>query len=153
MDCPDPLCSGHGFCVEGDCICKKGWKGATCAKLDEEARQCLPDCSAHGMFDLETQRCQCSPGWTGDECQARKCNLDCGAHGRYRIQDYIICFPVIFIFKCYSDTGSFRNGFPIIGLVSYFLNFVQGNRFQVSESHFSFLSFANYPFYCLSTSC
>ena len=27
VDCPDPTCSDHGFCVDGSCICKKGWKG------------------------------------------------------------------------------------------------------------------------------
>ena len=56
VDCADPTCSGHGFCVDGTCVCKKGWKGETCGALDEDARQCLPDCAGHGTFDLETQR-------------------------------------------------------------------------------------------------
>ena len=56
MDCADPTCSGHGFCVDGTCVCKKGWKGETCGLLDEDARQCLPDCAGHGTFDLEMQR-------------------------------------------------------------------------------------------------
>ena len=50
VDCPDPTCSEHGFCVDGSCICKKGWKGLDCGILDEEARQCLPDCSGHGVL-------------------------------------------------------------------------------------------------------
>ena len=82
VDCPDPTCSDHGFCVDGACICKKGWKGEGCSVLDEEARQCLPDCSGNGDFDLEAQHCQCHEGWVGDDCSSKLCNLDCGPHGR-----------------------------------------------------------------------
>ena len=108
VDCPDPTCSEHGFCVDGSCICKKGWKGLDCGILDEEARQCLPDCtgisqvffkfslelgiflfrefffnrSGHGVFDLEAQKCDCFEGWVGDDCSSKLCDLDCGSHGR-----------------------------------------------------------------------
>lgn len=68
VDCPHPTCSGHGFCFEGNCICKKGWKGLDCAVMDKDALQCLPDCSGHGSFDLETQTCTCEPKWSGDDC-------------------------------------------------------------------------------------
>ena len=53
-----------------------------CGVLDEEARQCLPDCSGHGVFDLEAQQCNCLDGWVGDDCGSKLCNLDCGPHGR-----------------------------------------------------------------------
>ena len=66
VDCPDPDCGGHGFCIDGACICKKGLKGSDCSRLDEEARQCLPDCSGNGRFDLETQQCICHDAWVGD---------------------------------------------------------------------------------------
>ena len=82
VDCPDPTCSDHGFCVDGGCICKKGWKGTDCGILDEEARQCLPDCSGQGIFDLESQTCQCNQGFVGDDCSSRLCSLDCGPYGR-----------------------------------------------------------------------
>ena len=83
MDCADPTCSDHGFCVDGACICKKGWKGLDCGTLDEEARQCLPDCSGNGVFDLEAQQCNCNEGWVGEDCSSRLCSLDCGPHGRF----------------------------------------------------------------------
>lgn len=67
-DCPDPSCSDHGFCVEGSCVCRQGWRGPTCATVDHEARQCLPDCSGHGDFDLESQKCICKGQWTGNDC-------------------------------------------------------------------------------------
>ena len=71
-DCPDPSCSGHGFCVEGTCVCRQGWRGPTCNTVDHEARQCLPDCSGHGDFDLETQKCICKGQWTGNDCSKGK---------------------------------------------------------------------------------
>ena len=83
VDCPDPECGGHGFCIDGSCVCKKGWKGSDCNRLDEEARQCLPDCSGNGNFDLETQQCICQENWVGDDCSSRLCSIDCGDHGRY----------------------------------------------------------------------
>lgn len=68
VDCPHPTCSAHGYCADGTCICKKGWKGADCATMDKEALQCLPDCTGHGTFDLDTQTCSCEPKWSGDDC-------------------------------------------------------------------------------------
>ncbi|CAH1124665.1 unnamed protein product [Ceutorhynchus assimilis] len=80
-DCPHPTCSSHGYCLEGSCICKKGWKGQDCSQMDKEALQCLPDCSGHGSFDLESQTCTCEPRWSGEDCSKELCDLDCGNHG------------------------------------------------------------------------
>ncbi|KFB41453.1 AGAP011034-PA-like protein [Anopheles sinensis] len=82
VDCPHPTCSGHGYCAEGTCICKKGWKGPDCAAMDQDALQCLPDCSGHGTFDLDTQTCTCEPKWSGEDCSKELCDLNCGQHGR-----------------------------------------------------------------------
>ncbi|XP_046665298.1 teneurin-m isoform X3 [Homalodisca vitripennis] len=92
VDCPHPTCSGHGFCADGTCLCKKGWKGADCSETDNEALQCLPDCSGHGAFDLETQTCQCEPMWSGDDCSRELCDLDCGLHG-HCVGDSCMCNP------------------------------------------------------------
>ena len=71
-DCQDPNCSGHGFCVEGSCVCRKGWVGTSCDQMDHEARQCLPDCSGNGDFDLDTQKCVCRGHWSGSDCSKGK---------------------------------------------------------------------------------
>lgn len=69
VDCPHPNCTGHGYCTsEGNCLCKRGWKGADCSVTDSDALQCLPNCSGHGAFDLETQTCTCERMWSGDDC-------------------------------------------------------------------------------------
>ncbi|XP_076182266.1 teneurin transmembrane protein Ten-m isoform X3 [Ptiloglossa arizonensis] len=91
-DCLHPNCSGHGFCADGTCICKKGWKGADCSQMDKEALQCLPDCSGHGNFELDTQTCLCEPMWSGDDCSKELCDLDCGPHG-HCVDNVCDCLP------------------------------------------------------------
>lgn len=36
--------------------------------MDKDALQCLPNCSGHGTFDLDTQTCTCEDRWSGDDC-------------------------------------------------------------------------------------
>ncbi|XP_034947958.1 teneurin-a isoform X2 [Chelonus insularis] len=80
-DCRDPTCSGHGACVAGKCYCKAGWQGEKCDKVDQRIYQCLPGCSDHGSYDLETGTCLCEEHWTGADCSQSSCSLDCGSHG------------------------------------------------------------------------
>lgn len=92
--------------MNGKCYCKAGWQGANCSALDKQVYQCLPSCSEHGTYDLETGTCKCQPFWTGSDCSKGKsrsgarivlrfavspqarllfaalCSLDCGPHGR-----------------------------------------------------------------------
>uniref|UniRef100_A0A8D8UYU9 Tenascin-like protein n=1 Tax=Cacopsylla melanoneura TaxID=428564 RepID=A0A8D8UYU9_9HEMI len=90
VDCPHPTCNNHGYCMAGTCLCKKGWKGLDCGEMDKEALQCLPDCSGHGTFDLETQSCICQPLWSGGDCSSALCDKDCGAHG-HCVGDACVC--------------------------------------------------------------
>ena len=80
-DCPDPNCGGHGACVAGKCYCKAGWQGERCDQVDQQVYQCLPGCTDHGSYDLETAACICEEHWTGNDCSQPSCGLDCGPHG------------------------------------------------------------------------
>ncbi|CAG9802441.1 unnamed protein product [Chironomus riparius] len=80
-DCQDPNCSGHGSCVSGQCFCKAGWQGDDCAARDQQVYKCLPSCSEHGHYDLETASCVCDRHWTGLDCSQAVCSLDCGPNG------------------------------------------------------------------------
>lgn len=80
-DCSDPNCSGHGACVSGKCYCKAGWQGERCNQVDQQVYQCLPGCSDHGTYDLESAACVCEEHWTGVDCSQPSCGLDCGPHG------------------------------------------------------------------------
>ncbi|CRK90588.1 CLUMA_CG004290, isoform A [Clunio marinus] len=81
VDCQDPTCSEHGSCVSGQCFCKAGWQGENCETRDQQVYQCLPGCSDHGHYDLETGSCNCDHHWTGHDCSQAICSLDCGPNG------------------------------------------------------------------------
>ncbi|XP_055616662.1 teneurin-a isoform X3 [Toxorhynchites rutilus septentrionalis] len=80
-DCIDPSCAGHGTCVSSQCYCKAGWQGEDCSIVDQQVYQCLPTCSDHGTYDLETGSCVCDRHWTGVDCSQALCSLDCGPNG------------------------------------------------------------------------
>lgn len=81
VDCVDPKCSGHGYCVTGQCVCRKGWRGESCEMVDDQERRCLPDCGGHGVWDMEMGKCICHPGYRGESCSIELCDINCGEHG------------------------------------------------------------------------
>ena len=97
VDCVDPDCSGHGYCVTGSCVCRAGWRGDLCHLVDDEERRCQPDCSGHGVWDTHGAECVCQEGYSGESCSIGQyvptlsllssltptelCDLDCGPRG------------------------------------------------------------------------
>merc|ERR1719387_3047203 len=64
--CPS-LCSSHGVCLRGLCVCAPGWGGDDCA----DHRPCSPtDCSGHGV--CVEGSCHCAIGYSGPGCSQRK---------------------------------------------------------------------------------
>jgi len=80
-DCLDPDCGGHGACIDGQCMCKMGWRGVNCSMIDQRLSKYFPHCNNRGVYDLDTEKCSCFPGWLGDDCLMAKCDIDCGQHG------------------------------------------------------------------------
>ncbi|XP_016374910.1 N-acetylglucosamine-1-phosphodiester alpha-N-acetylglucosaminidase [Sinocyclocheilus rhinocerous] len=59
--CQPEDCGGHGHCVEGQCVCQRGWSGPGCAKLT-----CQAECGDHGI--CTENGCVCDAGWMGLNC-------------------------------------------------------------------------------------
>ncbi|XP_026487395.2 integrin beta-PS-like [Vanessa tameamea] len=63
------ICSGHGSCIRGKCLCRDGYERDYCECVRDS---CLKDtndilCSyPNGKCDCGV--CKCSPGWVGDVC-------------------------------------------------------------------------------------
>ncbi|XP_069393037.1 N-acetylglucosamine-1-phosphodiester alpha-N-acetylglucosaminidase [Paralichthys olivaceus] len=60
--CEPQDCSGHGDCVDGLCVCQRGWTGTACHKLVCQP----PACGAHGVCTVDG--CVCDAGWRGTNC-------------------------------------------------------------------------------------
>eukprot|EP00750_Incisomonas_marina_P029537 INCI7191.2.p1 GENE.INCI7191.2~~INCI7191.2.p1 ORF type:complete len:1369 (-),score=189.98 INCI7191.2:1873-5790(-) len=78
-------CGQHGSCVQGLCICNKGWHGVVCEK--QPCAGALSDnvfCSGHGH--CVGGGCLCFAGWGGRDCGRRvHCAAGCSGHG--------VCLP------------------------------------------------------------
>lgn len=59
--CQPEDCSGHGRCVEGQCVCQDGWSGPGCANLT-----CQAECGKHRI--CTENGCVCDAGWMGLNC-------------------------------------------------------------------------------------
>uniref|UniRef100_A0A1A8CXF3 N-acetylglucosamine-1-phosphodiester alpha-N-acetylglucosaminidase n=1 Tax=Nothobranchius kadleci TaxID=1051664 RepID=A0A1A8CXF3_NOTKA len=60
--CQPANCSGNGECVDGHCLCKKGWQGSACDSLVCQP----PACGPHGVCTQDG--CVCDAGWRGKNC-------------------------------------------------------------------------------------
>ena len=90
VDCVDPTCTGHGGCVDGQCVCRAGWTGLNCSQVDHKVFTCLPDCSGHGHYDLHSSKCVCESFWSGENCNQRE---------SYLIYAHFLVFKTDFYFQ------------------------------------------------------
>ncbi|CAG5114545.1 unnamed protein product, partial [Candidula unifasciata] len=86
VDCMMPNCSGNGACVLGTCRCFRGFKGRDCNSEDKinVTQLCSKNCSGHGLYDVETGRCECRRHFSGFSCETDGCPGECNDHGNCR---------------------------------------------------------------------
>ncbi|KAI9921536.1 hypothetical protein PsorP6_000173 [Peronosclerospora sorghi] len=84
----DVDCGEGGDCVDGECVCKKGFDGKEVdgkkGKTNQRCTRCTNDlaCQNNNTCDTESGKCICGPGYTGDTCGATEDSCtkrtDCG---------------------------------------------------------------------------
>ncbi len=89
-----PYC-GKGHEKKGECVCPLGYTGENCASCApgyqynpitklcsepaEKTKKCPTDCGEHGKCNTTTNKCDCTPPWSGDNCNTPNCPDGCGA--------------------------------------------------------------------------
>lgn len=71
--------------------------------MDNDALQCLPDCSGHGTFDLETQTCTCEAKWSGEDCS--KSNYSFTVLFRHGVSEWFLILRRLFQNSAISIAG------------------------------------------------
>ncbi|KAG7390342.1 hypothetical protein PHYPSEUDO_008170 [Phytophthora pseudosyringae] len=84
----DVDCGTGGDCVDGECVCKKGFDGKAYdgkqGKPNQRCTLCTNDlaCQNGNTCNTETGKCICGPGYNGDTCGATEdsctTRTDCG---------------------------------------------------------------------------
>merc|ERR1711968_202738 len=93
-DCTGP---SHGQCVDGKCVCKEGWFGESCSKM--QPGTCKNNCNNKGKCVLGV--CECDDQYYGQSCEFDKCHsaAECSNHGLCR-EGKCICEPKYFGHTC-----------------------------------------------------
>ena len=76
-------CSGHGSCLDGFCVCGRGYSGISCTRLDY-LYACPQNCSAPLGGRCEHDRCVCAADRSGDDCADHtpvNCTPGCSGNG------------------------------------------------------------------------
>ncbi|EDQ89881.1 uncharacterized protein MONBRDRAFT_24778 [Monosiga brevicollis MX1] len=64
--CPND-CGARGPCLNGTCLCRPGWTGDDCSRVDCRVQDAA--CSGRGTCGEADGHCDCEVGYSGDLCQ------------------------------------------------------------------------------------
>lgn len=67
--CPD-YCSNNGYCLDGQCFCKPGYKGADCSRRTTFL-DCINNCSGENGKCDEEGFCICKAEYSGIDCSLK----------------------------------------------------------------------------------
>ena len=122
--CPN-LCSDHGVCEWGFCICDPGFKEADCSGLTcpkslcaysyaHHRLECI-ECSGRGVCNLNGT-CSCDLGYKGEACEVLACPGDCSGHGTCKLGGDCDCDNGFggadcFVAFCPGNCTTWNNGY------------------------------------------
>src|SRR5699024_2601915 len=82
------ICSGHGDCINGTCVCEAAYEGNECACEISKEKCKIPgtDNMCNWKGTCECNKCHCNTGFSGDYCE--KCD-DCTGLCNY-YESYVV---------------------------------------------------------------
>lgn len=80
------ICSQHGVCKSGECLCEPGWFGSACTLHEcpsvEDKNGIVRNCSGHGHCPSKGNgHCDCDEGYVGETCSEILCPENCHNKG------------------------------------------------------------------------
>lgn len=60
--------------------------GVDFGDIDDNTAHQMQECSGAGLCDMDTGRCSCFDGYTGEACQRTVCPNECSGHGMCQLQ-------------------------------------------------------------------
>jgi hypothetical protein len=122
--CPN-LCSDHGVCEWGFCICDPGFKEIDCSGLacpksaceysyEHHRLECV-ECSGRG-FCNRNGTCTCNAGYKGEACEVLSCPGECSGHGTCKLGGVCDCDADFggadcFVAYCPKNCTTWNNGY------------------------------------------